>query len=212
MKPESTDTALPIRASSVTSRKLTTVKATAYAVLLVNFCLVGCSHIAQSGGTSGFSAPFTVVVSPASVTLAAGSTTAFAAVFTPTPTTAGSLTWSVNPANAGTITSAGLYTAGGTTGSYTITATWTPSSPSAGTIVSGSTEVTVLPPPQQETQLNLDLTIASGINQSSGTIQNTGIAGQNVPWVVWSALDNSVQIKTGFTIPVPCASTATSCP
>jgi hypothetical protein len=124
----------------------------------------------------------------------------------------GSLTWSVNPANGGTITSAGIYTASGTAGNYTVTATWTPSNPVAGNRISGSATVEVLPVPQLGADLNTDLIQASGAIQVSGRIQNAAILGQHFPSVISTDSNRNVQVRSGFTIPVVCPGSGTSCP
>src|SRR5580658_2408160 len=86
---------------------------------LIMLGIAGCG-----GGSQNPSPPsYNVSVSPSSISVAAGSTTAFTAVFTPSRPAGGSLTWSVNPAKGGTITSAGAYTASGTVGDYNIVAT-----------------------------------------------------------------------------------------
>lgn len=144
---------------------------------------------------------FNVSVSPSSITVAAGSTTTFSAFFTPSHPEGGSLTWSVNPANGGTITSAGVYTASGTAGNYTVVAMWTPSNPVAGSI-SGSAAVKVLPPTQLGAELNTDLTEGSGAVQAFGPTQNAAIVGQLVPSLISTDPDDNVQVRSGFTIPV----------
>lgn len=153
-----------------------------------------------------------VSVNPSSVTVAAGSMTAFSAMYTPTVPTGGSLTWSVTPTSGGSITSAGLYTAPGTTGTYTVIATWNPSSPGTGASVSGSATVGVLPAPQPGAELNDDLIQASVSNQASGTIQNGTATGQLVPSVILTDASGNIQIRSGFDIPVACTGSSNICP
>jgi hypothetical protein len=133
-------------------------------------------------------------------------------LFTPSRPDGGSLTWSVNPASGGTITSAGVYTASGTAGNYSVVATWTPSNPAAGTAIGGSAAVVVLPPVQPGAELNTDLVQASGAIQISGTVQNAAIVGQPVPSAISTGLSGTVQIRSGFTIPVVCPGSNNSCP
>jgi hypothetical protein len=145
--------------------------------------------------------------------VAAGSTAFFIAVFTPSLPSGGSLSWAVNAPAAGTISGAGIYTASVTPGNYTVTATWTPATPSAGTIISGFATVQVLPVPQQSVVINPVMIQASGVVQAaSGGIQNAGVTRQEVPFV--SSLDSSgrVQVQSGFVIPVVCAGSTTTCP
>lgn len=175
---------------------------------LITLGLAGC------GG--GFPSPkppsYNISVGPSLVTVAAGSTTTFTALFTPSRPAAGSLTWSVSPAQGGTITSAGVYTASGTAGNYTVVATWTPSNLAAGTTISGSAAVDVLPPVQLGAELNTELIEASGAIQVSGTIQNAAIVGQLVPSAISTGANGNVQIRNGFTIPVVCTGPNNSCP
>ena len=172
--------------------------------------------IASCGDFSNPAAPsYNVSVSPSSITVAAGSTTTFTALFTPSRPEGGSLTWSVSPALGGTITSAGAYTASGTVGNYTVVATWTQSDPVLGPIVSGSAAVDVLPPPQLGAELNPDLIEASGAIQASGTgmIQNAAVVGQLVPAVISTDPNDNIEVLSGFTIPVPaaCPNSGKSC-
>jgi hypothetical protein len=145
-----------------------------------------------------------VSVNPSSITVAAGSTTTFTAMFTPGLPEGGSLSWSVDPANGGAITSAGVYAASGTAGNYTVVATWTPSNLVVGTSISGSAMVEVLPMPQLGAELNTDLIQASGAIQGFGTIQNAAIVGQLVPSVISTDPNGNAQTRSGFTIPLVC--------
>ena len=149
---------------------------------------------------------------PSLITVAAGSNITFNTLFTPGPPEGGSLTWSVNPATAGTITSAGVYTASGTAGNCTVVATWTPSNPLAGTTrISGSATVRVLPVAQQGAELNTNFTQASGAIQANGVIQNAAIVGQPVPSVISTDPNGNIQLHSGFTIPVACGGSGASC-
>jgi len=181
----------------------------AVALLIVTLGLMGCR-----GG--GFPNPSTtsssLSVNPASITVAAGSTTTFSAIYTPTAPAGGSLTWAVLPATGGTITSAGIYTASGTSGAYTVVATWTPSNSAAGAKMSASATVDVLPVPQLGFQLNPNFIQSPGANQASGAIQNGAVAGQLVPSVTLADPSGNVQTRTGFTVPAPCTGSQTSCP
>jgi hypothetical protein len=88
-------------------------------------------------GTGGTPPPVTVIVSPASAIVTPGATSQFTATVTSAANTA--VTWT---ATGGTITAAGLYTAGLAPGSYTATATSvqdpTKSASAGVTIISGS--------------------------------------------------------------------------
>jgi hypothetical protein len=161
-----------------------------------------------SGGLPNSAAPsYNVSVSPSSITLAAGSTTTFAALFTPSRPVGGSLTWSINPAIGGTITRTGAYTASGTAGNFTVVATWTPSNPAPGAIISGLAAIDVLPPPQLGAELNPDLIQASGAIQVSGAIQNATVVGQLVPAAISTGPNDTVEVLSGFNVPIP-----VSCP
>jgi hypothetical protein len=180
---------------------------------LIILGLAGCSAL-PSGAPNGFPSPkpptFTLTVNPSSITVAAGSRVAFTAVFSGGVPQGGSLTWSVNPANCGTINSSGVYTSPGNAGNCSVVATWTPSSPSAGSAISGSATVTVLPEPAAE--LNSDLVQASGAVQTFGAIQNSVVLGQLVPFQVSTDANGNVQIRSSFVIPVACTPSNTICP
>jgi hypothetical protein len=140
-------------------------------------------------------------VSPPSITVDAGSATTFVGVFAPTVPTGGSLTWSITPVNGGTITGAGVYTASATAGQYNVLATWTPSLSSKAAILKGSSTVTLLPVPQLDSVISLDLVQASGANQSAGAIQEGAIAGQGFPSVLSIDSGGNTQALSGFWIP-----------
>jgi hypothetical protein len=53
-------------------------------------------------------------------------------------------------------------------------------------------------------ELNTDLTQASGAIQIFGRIQNAAIVGQLVPSLISTDTNDSVQVRSGFTIPVGC--------
>lgn len=189
----------------------------ALALWLILPVLVGCTsgfpHPESPSTSQPPSTPTTVSVSPTSVIVAAGSTTSFIAVFTPSLPSGGSLSWAVNAPAAGTISSTGMYTASVTPGNYTVTATWTPSVSSAGTILSASAAVQVLPVPQQSIVINPVITQATGaVQTASGGVQNAGIARQEVPWMSSQDSSGRVQVQSGFVIPVLCAGTTTVCP
>ena len=118
----------------------------AIALPLMILGLAGCGFTSSKGGfPNPGPASISVSVNPSSLIVAAGSTTTFTALYAPSVPAGGSLTWAVNPAKGGTITSSGFFTASGTAGTYTVVATWTPSNPGAGTSISGSATVEVLP-------------------------------------------------------------------
>lgn len=93
-----------------------------YLLLPPLFLLTGC------GGGNGTQPPppeqITVTISPATATVTIGSTQQFTAAVTGTTNTA--VTWSVSPANGGTVSATGMYTAPATVptgGTCTVTAT-----------------------------------------------------------------------------------------
>lgn len=169
-------------------------------------CLAGCGGgslypPASKPFTVNYSLSYSLSVNPSSITVVAGSAVDFTAMFAPSSPVGGSLTWSINPANGGTITSSGGYTAPATAGTYTVVATWTPSNAGAGSSISGSAVVEVLPPPQLGAELNPDVTQASGSIQVFGSIQNAAVVGQFVPYVISTESSNAVQVQSGFAIP-----------
>jgi hypothetical protein len=151
-------------------------------------------------------------VEPSSIDVAAGSSTSFAVVLKRSLVEeGGSLTWSVAPANGGTITSEGVYTASGTAGHYMIVATWTPVKLALGEIFSGSATVEVLPGPQLDSELNPNVVQASGAIQMGGAIQNAAISGQLIPSLVSTDPNGNVQVRGGFTPPVACVGSNSIC-
>jgi hypothetical protein len=175
--------------------------------------LAGCGFTSSSGGFPNPGATsISLSVNPSSITVAAGATATFTALYTPSTPAGGSLTWAVDPANGGTITNSGVYTASGTAGNYSVIATWTPSGAAGGKITSGSAAVEVLPAPQVGAELNPNLMQASGAAQASRGIQNAGVIGQLVPSVTSTDSGNNVQVRSGFTIPVDCTASGSNCP
>jgi hypothetical protein len=169
-----------------------------------------CVILGLTGCGSSFSNP-ELSVSPSSIAVAAGSTTTFTAVFAHAVAAGGSLTWSVTPANAGTITGGGVYTASATAGRYAIVATWTPSNPATATIVKGSTTVEIRAVPQLDSVISPDQVQASGGNQANATIQNGLIVGQEVPSVLSMDPGGNIQVRSGYAVPIPCAVANTMC-
>ena len=114
-------------------------------ILMGTLSLVGCgvssgSAAGSSSGSSGANSnvqPIAVSISPNPASVAAGAVQQFSASVTGTANTA--VTWS---ATGGTISSSGLYTAGGTVGSYVVTATTV-----ADSSKSAQSKVTVTTPP-----------------------------------------------------------------
>jgi hypothetical protein len=183
----------------------------ARALPLLALGLVGCG-----GGFAGSTTLSTKLsVNPSSITVAAGSTAPFTAVFTPTVSAPGSLTWSVSAVNAGTITGAGVYTASTTAGPYTIIATWTPAvltaSAASAAIITGSANVEVIAVPQLDSAINPNLVQASGANQTNGVIQNGAIVGQGIPSIISIDSGGNIQVRSGFTPPVACSGSNANC-
>lgn len=174
--------------------------------LVVLLFVLGAAGCRNGGG--GFPGPLSISISvnPASITVPAGSSTTFAALFSPTSPQGGTLTWTVSPANGGAVTSAGVYTAPGAAGNYFVTATWTPTVPGAGTSVSGSASIVVLPPAQLVGELNTNLVQASGGVQVSGATQNSAVVGQPVAFMTSTDPSGNVRVSSGFSIPVCTAS------
>ena len=178
------------------------LNAVALPLALIILGLTGCGGGFPNPKTTPSNVSVKISVNPSLITVAAGSTTTFTASFTPSPPRGGSLTWSVNPANGGTVTNAGVYTASATAGNYTVDATWTPSIPPGGASARGSATVKVLPVPQLGAELNTDLVQASGGIQVFSAVQNAAVVGQSVPSATSTDPTGNVQNRSGFTIPV----------
>jgi hypothetical protein len=167
---------------------------------LIILALAGC------GGTSIITPPpppgTKLSVSPASITVDAGSATAFTAIFTPAAPTGGSLTWSIVAVDGGTITGDGVYTASSNAGKYSILATWTPSLTSKAAILKGASTVTLLAVPQLDSAISPSQVQATGANQSAGADQNGAVVGQGIPSVASTDSGGNTQVLSGFTLPV----------
>jgi uncharacterized protein YjdB len=169
----------------------------ALALLCFIFALGGCSS-----GANPFVHPPELSITPASATVAAGSTATFTAVFSPSEPTGSSLAWAVTPASGGTITSAGVYTAPATVGKYTVVATWTARGGDGKVTASASVEV--IAPQQADSAINPDMVQASGATQTGGTVQIGSVVGQSVPSVISSDPNGDVQVGSGFVPPITC--------
>ncbi|MFZ0036406.1 MAG: hypothetical protein WAK91_03225 [Candidatus Acidiferrales bacterium] len=150
-------------------------------------------------------------VTPASITVAAGSTTTFTAVFTLPAAAAGSLSWSVTPVDAGTITGGGILTASATAGQYIVVATWTPANPSTAAILKGLATVEILAVPQLDSVISQDSVQASGASQVNGLIQNGAVVSQGIASILSTDDDNNIRVRSGFPIPLACAGSNTPC-
>jgi hypothetical protein len=80
-------------------------------------------------------------------------------------------------------------------------------------MISGLAAVDVLDPPQLGAELNPDFIQASGAAQRSGAIQNAIVVGQLVSSVISTDANDSVEVLSGFTVPVPvtCSKDDKSC-
>jgi hypothetical protein len=182
------------------------------AVLLMAPSLQGC-------GSGSFATPpsppphaaTTLSVNPRSITVDAGSATTFTGVFKPAAPSGGSLTWSITPADGGTITGEGILTASATAGSYAVQASWTPAISSSAVILKGSATVTVLPVPQIDSVISPYRVQASGTNQTGGAIQNGVVAGQGLPAILAVDSSGNIAATTAFTFPLTCAGSTAIC-
>jgi hypothetical protein len=169
--------------------------------------------LAGCGGHSSnaFPASTTLYVNPSTITVAAGSIIRFTAVYGPAPPAGGSLSWSVAPISAGTITEAGIYTASATAGQYLIIGTWTPTHPYIVSILRGSAKVDVLAVPQFDSVISPGLVQASGANQVSGAIQNAAVTGQGISSVFSEDPGGNIRVRSGFTPPMICPPSNPDC-
>jgi len=177
---------------------------------LIIFALTAC------GGTAVVAPPppppgTKLSVSPASITVDAGSATAFTAIFTPAAPTGGSLTWSIIAVDGGTINGEGVYTASSNAGKYSILATWTPSLTSKAAILKGTSTVKLLPVPQLDSVISPSEVQATGANQSAGANQNGAVVGQGIPSVASTDSGGNTQVVSGFTIPASTCGSGSVC-
>jgi hypothetical protein len=173
--------------------------------------IIGCVRgNGQGSGEPGYSS-FTVALTPASVTVTAGSTVSFTATPSSTAPSGGYATWSVDPPYGGSISSSGIFAAAGNAGTYKVVANWSypPSTsqkyPNTSPTASNPAIVTVLPPPQINAVLQPGLTQAAGAMQGGGLTQNGAIVGQPVPSMMSTDSFGTTQLRSSFTPPLPCA-------
>ena len=158
------------------------------AVVVTNTGCAGVTAASKSGVVVGTGA-ITVVVTPAAVTVQVGGTQQFTAtVIGPTDT---DVTWS---ASGGSVSSTGLYTAPGTAGSYTVTATSILDSTKSS---SATVTVTTTPPP---IGISINPTLAS--ITAGGTQQFTAtVTGTTNTAVTWSASGGTISNTGLYTAP-----------
>jgi hypothetical protein len=138
------------------------------------------------GGGGSTPPPISVSVSPASTSVAVGTTRQFTASVTGTTNTV--VNWT---ATGGTISASGLYTAGATAGSFVVTAT-SVQDPSK----SASATVTVSP----VTQVSVSISPTSATVQSGATRQFTAtVTGTSNTSVTWSATGGTVSASGLYT-------------
>jgi hypothetical protein len=130
-----------LRVSSNTRPRIKNWRSWAFAGLVCSVAatvvLMGCGVSSGSSGTNPNPPPIAVAISPSTTSVATGSTQQFKA--TVTGASNASVTWA---ASGGTISSTGLYTAGSSVGSFTVTATSV-----ADSSKSAQAKVTVSAPP-----------------------------------------------------------------
>ena len=143
-----------------------------------------------SGGSSGGS---TATLQPANATVTEGQTLQYQV--TPAPAT-GTATWVVQPASGGTLTAAGLFTATGTPGAYTIVCEGTGGSTLATTQVTiQAAAAPAVVTPNALAAPGGQATSASGLNLSS-------VLGESFPAVMSEDASGLYQIRSDFD-PVP---------
>lgn len=172
--------------------------ALALAVVIPGLTDCGSGSATENGFPNPQPLPVTLTVAPSPVTVAATSTSTFSA--SPSPAQGFSIVWSVRPPTAGTITNSGVFTASETAGNCQVVATWLPPNPLTGKLITGSANVTVLQP----TPPRADMTQASGVIQTSGSVENAVIAGERIGSVISTDPSGNTQSQSGFPVPVPC--------
>ncbi len=173
---------------SASGRSLRRLWALASTVCLLAIALAsaGCAGVAVSSPNPP-PQTVSVTVSPASISLQTGSTQQFSATVSGTSNT--SVTWS---ATGGTISSAGLFTAGGTAGSFAVTATSVADSTKHA---NSAINITATPP-----------VVAVAINPTSAALQtgaakqfSAAVTGSSNTAVTWSATGGTISSAGLFT-------------
>jgi hypothetical protein len=155
---------------------------------------LGCGGGTRSTGDQVATANLVLAITPGAASVAPGQTLQFSAN---TPWGNG-VTWSVQPATGGSISSAGLFTASSAQGQCQVLAMW-----NNDVRYTASALVTILPPPPV-TVITPALVQASGVQQ---TVPGTGIAhaavvGESVPATnAVGSVDPSVKVRHGFEPP-----------
>ena len=148
----------------------------------------------QTGGDPMTPVSLVLVITPGTASVAPGQTLQFSA----NAPLGNGITWSVQPATGGSITSAGLFTASSTQGQYQVLAMW-----NRDVRYTASATVTILPPPPVAV-ITPTLVQASGVQQ---TVPGTGIAhavvvGESVPATnAVGSVDPNVKVRHGFEPP-----------
>jgi len=134
-------------------------------------------------------------IAPASATLTAGQSLQFK-VEGPAGSEA---RWTVQPEGGGTVTDAGLFTASGSPGQYTLVAM-----ARKDVRFTATASITLLPPPPPADS-SPGLVQASGTQQASpnGLLRNGGLAGEPIPSRESKDAGGYLQTRHGFTPPVP---------
>ena len=148
----------------------------------------------QTGGDPMTPVSLVLVITPGTASVAPGQTLQFSA----NAPLGNGITWSVQPAAAGTITATGLFTASTTQGPCQVLAVW-----NNDAHYTASATVTILPPPPIAV-ISPTLVQASGVQQ---TVPGTGIAhaavvGESVPATnAVGTVDPNVKVRHGFEPP-----------
>ncbi len=155
---------------------------------------LGCRGGSNTTGDPVAPINLVLAITPGTVSVAPGQTLQFSA----NAPLGNGITWSVQPATGGSITSAGLFTASSTQGQYQVLAMW-----NRDVRYTASATVTILPPPPVAV-ITPTLVQASGVQQ---TVPGTGIAhavvvGESVPATnAVGSVDPNVKVRHGFEPP-----------
>jgi len=155
---------------------------------------LGCGGSHFSGDHAG-AANTTAQLLPSTPTVITGQSLQFHLV---TPWSGDAL-WSVQPATAGTITSDGLFTAAQAPGSCTILAVW-----AKDVRYTASAGMTIFPPPvSATTSPNFVQATGSQATTAGGGVENASIVGENVPAILSTSANLTIQVRHGFDPPHP---------
>ncbi len=151
---------------------------------------LACGGGSRATGDQVNTANQVMTVSPTAASLAPGQTVQFTAVIP----WGGNATWSVQPATGGTFSGSGLFTASAIQGSYRIVAMWN------NDVRYTASATAMILPPAAPAESSVDLTSASGAQQTgaTGASKNSAVVGEAMPATRATDTSGTLVLRHGF--------------